>query len=82
MTRSLLLMFASFGVMFAMSNAQVTTTVDCDQMGLVVNVGSDSNSVNLYHPGGYLTFPPDYNVMEWEFTDSEGNVIHAGDDRE
>ena len=76
MTRSLLLMFASFGLMFAMSNAQVTTTVDCDLMGLVVNVGSDSNSVNLYHPGGYLTFPPDYNVMEWEFTDSEGNVIH------
>ena len=70
-------MFASFGLMFAMSNAQVTTTVDCDQMELVVNVGSDSNSVNLYHPGGYLTFPPDYNVMEWEFTDSEGNVIHA-----
>ena len=51
MTRSLLLMFASFGVMFTMSNAQVTTTVDCDLMGLVVNVGSDSNSVNLYHPG-------------------------------
>ena len=58
MTRSLLLMFASFGLMFAMSNAQVTTAVDCDLMGLVVNVGSDSNSVNLYHPGGYLTFPP------------------------
>ena len=76
MTRSRFLMFASFGVMFTMSNAQVTTTVDCDLMGLVVNVGSDSNSVNLYHPGGYLTFPPDYNVMEWEFTDSEGNVIH------
>ena len=76
MTRSLLLMFASFGLMFAMSNAQVTTTVDCDLMGIVVNVVSDSNSVNLYHPGGYLTFPPDYNVMEWEFTDSEGNLIH------
>ena len=56
--------------------AQVTTTVDCELMGLVVNVGSDSNSVNLYHPGGYLTFPPQYNVMTWEFTDAEGNVIH------
>ena len=55
--------------------AQVTT-VDCDLMGLVVNVGSDSNSVNLYHPGGYLTWPPAYNVMTWEFTDSEGNLIH------
>ena len=58
------------------AHAQVTTTVDCDLMGLVVNVGSDSNSVNLYHPGGYLTFPPQYNVMTWEFTDAEGNVIH------
>lgn len=55
--------------------AQVTTTVDCDLMGLVVNVGSDSNSVNLYHPGGYLTFPPEHNVMAWEFTDSQGNLI-------
>ena len=45
-------------------------------MGLVVNVGSDSNSVNLYHPRGYLTWPPAYNVMNWEFTDSEGNLIH------
>ena len=34
--------------------AQVTTTVDCDLMGLVVNVGTDSNSVNLWGPGGYL----------------------------
>ena len=58
------------------ANSQVTTTVDCDLMGLVVNVGSDSSSVNLYHPGGYLTWPPAYNVMNWEFTDSEGNLIH------
>ena len=56
--------------------AQVITTVDCDLMGLVVNVGSNTNSINLYHPGGYLTWPPEDNVMEWEFTDSEGNVLH------
>ena len=56
--------------------AQVTTAVDCDLMGLVVNVGSNTNSINLYHPGGYLTWPPEDNVMEWEFTDSEGNVLH------
>lgn len=74
--------FSSFFLLAAalgwvgITTAQVTTTVDCDLMGLVVNVGSDSNSVNLYHPGGYLTFPPAYNVMTWEFTDSEGNLIH------
>ncbi len=60
--------------MHGLGHTQVTS-VDCDQMNLVVNVGSDSNSVNLYHPGGYLTSPPQYNVMTWEFTDSEGNLI-------
>jgi len=74
--RLLSLVILVFFVVSTSSNAQVTTTVDCDLMGLVVNVGSDSNSVNLYHPGGYLTFPPQYNVMTWEFTDSEGNLIH------
>ena len=70
---AIVVLFAGF---LLPAHAQVTTTVDCDLMGLVVNVGSDSNSVNLYHPGGYLTFPPQYNVMTWEFTDAEGNVIH------
>ena len=58
------------------SRAQVITTVDCDLMGLVCNVCSQTNMVNLYHPGGYLTWPPSENVMEWEFTDSEGNLLH------
>lgn len=56
--------------------AQVITTVDCGLMGLVVNVGSQSDYINLYHPGGYLTSPDPQNVMEWEFTDSQGNVLH------
>jgi hypothetical protein len=56
--------------------AQGITAVPCDQMSLVVNVGSNPNAINLYHPGGYLTWPPSENVMEWEFTDSEGNVLH------
>ncbi len=53
-----------------------TTTVDCDMMNLVVNVGSNPSSINMYHPGGYLTWPHSENVMEWEFTDSQGNVLH------
>ena len=52
------------------------TNVPCDVMSLVVNVGSNPTSINLYHPGGYLTWPPTENVMSWEFTDSEGNTIH------
>ena len=76
MRRLALAFFVLFSGFLLPAHAQVTTTVDCDLMGLVVNVGSDSNSVNLYHSGGYLTFPPQYNVMTWEFTDAEGNVIH------
>jgi len=70
-----MLMAAIFGF-GPLSEAQVTTGVDCDQMGLVVNVGSLPNSINIYHPGGYLTWPSSENVMEWEFTDSQGNVLH------
>lgn len=32
--------------------------------------------MSLYHPGPYLTWPPATNVLEWEFTDSEGNILH------
>ncbi len=59
-----------------LSEAQVITTVDCDLMGLVCNVCSQTSMINLYHPGGYLTWPSSENVMEWEFTDSEGNLLH------
>ena len=58
------------------SRAQVITTVDCDLMGLVCNVCSQTNMINLYHPGGYLIWPSSENVMEWELTDSEGNMLH------
>ena len=72
---SLLMSFAFFG-MVHWAAAQVTTSVDCVLMGLVVNVGSQENDISLYHPGGYLTSPPSENTMDWLFTDSEGNVIH------
>ena len=57
-------------------NAQVITSVGCDSMALVVNVGSQETALSLYHPGGYLTWPSSENVMEWLFTDEEGNVVH------
>ena len=56
-------------------HAQVTS-VGCDSMALVVNVGSQETALSIYHPGGYLTWPPSENVMEWLFTDEEGNVVH------
>lgn len=72
---TLAMSFALFG-MAHWAAAQVTTAVDCDLMGLVVNVGSQENYLNVYHPGGYLTSPSSENTMDWLFTDSEGNVIH------
>lgn len=68
---SLLLIIGTVGQV----QAQVTS-VGCDSMALVVNVGSQETALNLYHPGGYLTWPPSENVMEWLFTDEEGNVVH------
>ncbi|MGB1385081.1 MAG: Kazal-type serine protease inhibitor family protein [Flavobacteriales bacterium] len=68
--------FGLFALVCSNGLAQVITAVPCDQMSLVVNVGSNPDYINVYHPGGYLTWPPSENVMEWEFTDSEGNVLH------
>tara|TARA_B110000977_G_scaffold187549_1_gene254785 strand:- start:1474 stop:2070 length:597 start_codon:yes stop_codon:yes gene_type:complete len=50
------------------------TSVDCNTMGLTVNV-SDTNIVDIYHPGHYLTSPQEYNVIDWEITDNQGNII-------
>ena len=58
------------------AEAQVITSVDCDLMGLVCNVCSQPDVISIYHPGPYLTWPPATNVLEWEFTDSQGNVLH------
>ena len=48
--------------------------VDCDIMNLIVNV-SDTALVKLYHPGPYLTWPPAENIIVWEITDTQGNII-------
>ena len=56
------------------TKAQVTMTVACDLMSLTVNI-SDTNIVDIYHPGHYLTHPQEYNVIDWEITDTQGNII-------
>lgn len=53
---------------------QILTSVPCEQLGLVVS-SSDSNYVNIYHPGSYLIHPDESNVMIWTVTDGEGNVV-------
>lgn len=53
---------------------EVINTVPCDWMGLVVNV-SDTNIVDIYHSGHYLTHSREYNVIDWKITDNHGIII-------
>jgi len=68
-----LLLVIAIGLGYA-TKAQVTMTVPCDMMNLVVNI-SDTNFVDIYHPGHYLTHPQAHNVIHWEITDTQGTII-------
>ena len=41
-----------------------------------MNVGSNPNSISIYHSGQYMTHPQSDNIFIWEFTDQEGNILH------
>jgi len=56
--------------------AQVITAVPCDMLGMSVNVGSNTNSISIYHSGQYMTHPQEHNIFSWEFTDQQGNILH------
>ena len=58
-----------------LTKAQLITCLPCDQLGMSVNVGSDTNALNIYHAGQYLTHPQEHNIFSWEFMDSQGNII-------
>ena len=69
------LLVITFGLSQITKGQEVITTVDCNQTGLVVNVGSYPNMVSLYHSGNYLTWPQTSNVIIWKITDTQGNLI-------
>jgi len=73
MKRILLVFVVALGVN-QLTRAQVVTSVACDLMNLSVNV-SDTTLVKLYHPGHYLTSPGEHNIIAWEITDTQGNLI-------
>ena len=73
--KKILLTLAIALVLALTTKAQVITCVPCDQISMVVNVGSDTTSLNVYHAGQYLTHPQEYNIFSWEFTDNQGNII-------
>ena len=74
MKKTLLTLAIALGLALT-TKAQVITCVPCDQKSMVVNVGSDTTSLNVYHAGQYLTHPQEHNIFTWEFTDNQGNII-------
>ena len=47
----------------------------CSWLDLSVST-ADSSFVQLYHPGPYLITPKDNNVITYEITDFQGNIVH------
>jgi hypothetical protein len=74
MKKILLTLSIAFGLI-QITKAQVVTCLPCDQLSMSVNVGSDTNALNIYHAGQYHTHPQEFNVFAWEFTDQQGNII-------
>lgn len=72
--KKILLTLAIAFVLIQITKAQVITCLPCDQLSMTVNV-SDTNYLNIYHAGQYLTHPQEFNVFAWEFTDQQGNII-------
>ena len=75
MKKNLILLAITFGLHQSIQ-AQVITCVPCDQLGMVMNVGSSENSISIYHSGQYMTHPQSENIFMWEFTNQQGNIVH------
>ena len=75
MKRILTVLVFTFGLIQT-TKAQVITCVPCNQLGMVMNVGSQETMISIYHSGQYMTHPREYNVFVWEFTDQQGNLLH------
>ena len=75
MKKKLILLAITFGLHQSIQ-AQVITCVPCDQLGMVMNVGSSENSISIYHSCQYMTHPQSENIFMWEFTNQQGNIVH------
>ena len=75
MKNTLLIIAITFGII-QITKAQVITCVPCNQLGMSVNVGSNTTSISIYHSGQYMTHPQENNVFTWEFTDKQGNILY------
>ncbi len=75
MKKILLTLFFALGLT-QITKAQVISAVPCDQLGMVMNVGSQETAISIYHSGQYMTHPREYNVFVWEFRDQQGYLLH------
>lgn len=64
-----------FTLAFVLGLSQISKAQTPCEGGMAVNVGSVPNMVNIFHSGFYFAFPSAQNVIEWEVTDSLGNII-------
>jgi len=75
MKKIILAILVSLGLQTQAQN-EVISAVPCNQLGMVMNVGSNPNSISIYHSGQYMTHPQSENIFYWEFTDQQENVLH------
>ena len=75
MKKILLTFSIAFGLI-QITKAQLVSCVPCDQLGMSINVGSDTTSISIYHSGQYMTHPQTENIFTWEFTDQQGNILY------
>ena len=77
--RTLLLILLTFVIALVLpqaTHAQFVTCVPCDQLGMVMNVGSQETAISIYHSGQYMTSPDSENIFMYEFTDQQGSILH------
>jgi len=74
--KNILLIIAVVFGLTQITKAQVISCVPCNQLGMVMNVGSQQTAINIYHSGQYMTHPRSQNIFTWEFSDQQGNILH------
>ena len=66
-----------FALLVLVSTIQISfAQIQCSDLGMSVSTGSQPGYVQLYHSGMYLVWPRTANVIEWEISDFQGNIVH------
>ena len=63
-----------FIIICSLSWSSLTAQIDCNMLGMTVNV-SDTGKVVLHHSGPYLLWPREHNLIYWDVTDIQGGFV-------